>query len=121
MKRAIYREENDATRSVGRRESLRCTSCGLRQVSGSARDSRDDDRKNRYYNDMIKLDVTPNDLVPGGAETCCVVEILAMRIKKIRIALPVKLPHSASERRLDIVGYLDGIIASWLWAASKLQ
>src|ERR1700694_291113 len=59
------REENDAhLRGVGRRESLLYIIRG-RNVS-EAQIQEMMDRKNHYYNDMIKS-MSPNDLVPGGS------------------------------------------------------
>src|SRR5579884_3700679 len=59
-------EENDAhLRGVGRRESLLYLLRG-RQVS-EAQIQEMMDRKNRYYNELIK-NITPREVVPGGVE-----------------------------------------------------
>jgi len=62
------------------------------------------DRKNRYYNDMIKS-MTPNDLVPGGRDL--LQEICDAGIK-VAIASASKNCRTVLER-LDILNYLDGI------------
>ena len=97
------REENDAhLRGVGRRESLMYILRG-RQVSEEQIQEMMD-RKNRYYNDMIKS-MTPNDLVSGG-------RVLLQEIRdagiKTAIASASKNSHTVLER-LDILSYLDGI------------
>lgn len=97
------REENDAhLRGVGRRESLMYI-LRDRQVSEEQIQEMMD-RKNRYYNDMIKS-MTPNDLVVGGREL--LQEIRGAGIKTA-IASASKNSHTVLER-LDILSYLDGI------------
>ena len=96
-------EENDAhLRGVGRRESLMYIIRG-RNVS-EAQIQEMMDRKNRYYNDMIKS-MTPNDLVPGGRDL--LQEIRDAGIK-VAIASASKNCRTVLER-LDILNYLDGI------------
>src|SRR5947209_17616536 len=97
------REENDAhLRGIGRRESLmyiiRCSNVSEEQIQEMM------DRKNRYYNDMIKS-MTPNDLVPGGRDL--LQEIRDAGIK-VAIASASKNCRTVLER-LDILNYLDGI------------
>lgn len=97
------REENDAhLRGVSRRESLMYLLRG-RQVSEEQIQELMD-RKNRYYQEMIKS-MTPNDLVPGGREL--LTEIREAGIK-IAIASSSKNCRTVLEH-LDIMGYLDGI------------
>ena len=60
------REENDQyLRGVSRRESLMYIIRGRQYTEDQIQEMMD--RKNRYYNEMIKK-MTPNDLVPGGRE-----------------------------------------------------
>jgi len=96
-------EENDAhLRGVGRRESLMYIIRGRNVSEEQIQEMMD--RKNRYYNDMIKS-MTPNDLVPGGRDL--LQEIRDAGIK-VAIASASKNCRTVLER-LDILNYLDGI------------
>src|SRR5579863_590671 len=107
------REENDAhLRGVGRRESLMYILRG-RQVS-EAQIQEMMDRKNRYYNDMIKS-MTPNDLVSGGRQL--LQEIRDAGIK-IAIASVSKNCRTVLER-LDILSAFDGIADGYSVAHTK--
>jgi len=97
------REENDAhLRGIGRRESLMYIIRGRNVSEEQIQEMMD--RKNRYYNDMIKS-MTPNDLVPGGRDL--LQEIRDAGIK-VAIASASKNCRTVLER-LDILNYLDGI------------
>jgi len=96
-------EENDAhLRGVGRRESLTYLIRGRHYSEEQIQEMMD--RKNRYYNDLIK-GMTPKEVVVGGRE-------LLDEIRKAGIKTAIA---SASKNcrivleRLDIVHYFDGI------------
>jgi beta-phosphoglucomutase len=97
------RQENDEhLRGVGRRESLMYILRG-RSVS-EAEIQEMMDRKNRYYNEMIKS-MTPKDLVAGGRDLLR--EIREAGIK-VAIASSSKNSHTVLEH-LEIMDYLDGV------------
>jgi beta-phosphoglucomutase len=97
------REENDAhLRGVGRRDSLMYLLKG-RKVPEEVMEEMMD-RKNRYYNELIKT-MTPKEVVPGGVQL----------LKEIRQAGIKTAIASASKNcmtvleRLELVDYFDGI------------
>jgi beta-phosphoglucomutase len=107
------REENDEhLRGVSRRESLMYIIRGRKYSEDQIQEMMD--RKNRYYNDMIK-DMSPNDLVPGGRRL--LQEIRDAGIK-IAIASGSKNSHTVLER-LDIMQYLDGVSDGYCVVNSK--
>jgi beta-phosphoglucomutase len=107
------REENDEhLRGVSRRESLMYIIRGRKYSEDQIQEMMD--RKNRYYNDMIK-DMSPNDLVPGGRQL--LQEIRDAGIK-IAIASGSKNSHTVLER-LDIMQYLDGVSDGYCVVNSK--
>ncbi len=107
------REENDEhLRGVSRRESLMYIIRGRKYSEDQIQEMMD--RKNTYYNDMIK-DMTPNDLVPGGRQL--LQEIRDTGIK-IAIASGSKNSHTVLER-LDIMSYLDGVSDGYCVSNSK--
>jgi beta-phosphoglucomutase len=97
------KEENDAhLRGVGRRESLLYLLKG-RKVSVEQMQEMMD-RKNRYYNELIKT-MTPKEVVPGGVQL----------LKEIRQA-GIKTAIASSSKNcmtvlehLELVSYFDGI------------
>src|SRR5579871_6181253 len=96
-------EENDEhLRGVSRRESLMYIIRGRTYSEEQIQEMMD--RKNRYYNDLIKQ-MTPNELVEGGRELLEEIHNAGIKIatasasKNCRIVL----------ERLDIVHYFDGI------------
>lgn len=106
-------EENDAhLRGVGRRESLGYIIRGRQYSEEQIQEMMD--RKNRYYNDLIKQ-MTPNELVEGGREL----------LEEIRQAGIKTSTASASKNcrivleRLDIVHYFDGIADGYSVSNSK--
>lgn len=96
-------QENDAhLRGIGRRESLMYIIRDKRYSEDQIEEMMD--RKNRYYNDLIK-DMSPNDLVAGGR--ALLQEIRGAEIK-IAIASASKNCHTVLER-LGITNLLDGV------------
>lgn len=96
-------EENDEhLRGVSRRESLMYIIRGRSYSEEQIQEMMD--RKNRYYNDMIK-NMSPQDLVPGGREL--LQEIRNAGIK-VAIASGSKNCHIVLEH-LQILDLLDGI------------
>ncbi len=95
-------ENDDHLLGVGRRESLMYIIRGRNYSEAQIEEMMD--RKNRYYNDMIKS-MTPNDLVAGGRDLLS--EIRAAGIK-IAIASGSRNAHTVLDR-LDIMNYLDGV------------
>ncbi len=107
------RQENDEhLRGVSRRESLMYIIRGRNYSEDQIQEMMD--RKNRYYNDMIK-NMTPNDLVPGGRQL--LQEIRDAGIK-IAIASGSKNAQIVLER-LDITSYLDGVADGYCIVNSK--
>lgn len=97
------REENDQhLRGVGRRESLLYIIRGKRYSEDQIQEMMD--RKNRYYNDMIK-DMSPKDLVPGGRELLQDIHDAGI---KTAIASASKNCQTVLER-LQIMDLLDGV------------
>lgn len=106
-------EENDAhLRGVGRRESLAYIIRGRQYSEEQIQEMMD--RKNRYYNDLIKQ-MTPNELVEGGRELleeihhAGIKTATASASKNCRIVL----------ERLEIVDYFDGIADGYSVSNSK--
>jgi len=96
-------EENDAhLRGVGRRDSLMYLLKGRKVSEEQIQEMMD--RKNRYYNELIKQ-MTPKEVVPGGVQL----------LKEIRQAGIKTAIASASKNcmtvleRLELVSYFDGI------------
>jgi len=107
------RQENDEhLRGVSRRESLMYIIRGRNYSEDQIQEMMD--RKNRYYNDMIK-GMTPDDLVPGGRQL--LQEIRDARIK-VAIASGSKNAQIVLER-LDIMSYLDGVADGYCIVNSK--
>jgi beta-phosphoglucomutase len=107
------RQENDEhLRGVSRRESLMYIIRGRNYSEDQIQEMMD--RKNRYYNDMIK-DMTPNDLVPGGRQL--LQEIRDAGIK-VAIASGSKNAQIVLDR-LDITSYLDGVADGYCIVNSK--
>ncbi|HZU69014.1 MAG TPA: beta-phosphoglucomutase [Ktedonobacteraceae bacterium] len=107
------REENDEhLRGVSRRESLMYIIRGRTYSEDQIQEMMD--RKNRYYNDMIK-DMTPNDLVPGGRKL-----LQEIRDAGIKIAIASGSKNSRTVlEHLDIMGYLDGVSDGYCVVNSK--
>lgn len=100
---AFTREENDAhLRGLGRRESLMYLIRDRQYSEEQVQEMMD--RKNRYYNDLIKK-MTPNELVPGGRD---LLEEIRKSGLKIAIASASKNSCTVLEH-LEIVPYFDGI------------
>lgn len=97
------REDNDAhLRGVSRRESLMYIIRGRQFSEDQIQEMMD--RKNRYYNEMIKK-MTPNDLVPGGRELLQEIQQAGI---KIAVASGSKNARTVLDL-LDINNYLNGI------------
>lgn len=97
------REDNDAhLRGVSRRESLMYIIRGRQYSEDQIQEMMD--RKNRYYNEMIKK-MTPNDLVPGGRELLQEIQQAGI---KIAVASGSKNARTVLDL-LDINNYLNGI------------
>ncbi|SRR5579884_4083823 len=100
---SFTREENDEhLRGLGRRESLMYLIRGRQYSEEQIQEMMD--RKNRYYNDLIKQ-MTPNELVPGGRD---LLEEIHKSGLKIAIASASKNSHTVLEH-LEIIPYFDGI------------
>jgi beta-phosphoglucomutase len=100
---SFTREENDAhLRGLGRRESLMYLIRGRQYSEEQIQEMMD--RKNRYYNVLIKQ-MTPNELVPGGRD---LLEEIRKSGLKIAIASASKNSRTVLEH-LEIVPYFDGI------------
>ena len=107
------RQENDEhLRGVSRRESLMYIIRGRNYSEDQIQEMMD--RKNRYYNDMIK-GMTPNDLVPGGRQL--LQEIRDAGIK-VAIASGSKNAQIVLDR-LEIMAYLDGVADGYCIVNSK--
>ncbi len=107
------RQENDEhLRGVSRRESLMYIIRGRTYSEAQIQEMMD--RKNRYYNEMIKT-MTPNDLVPGGREL--LQEIRQAGIK-VAVASGSKNCRLVLEH-LDIMNYLDGVADGYSVSNSK--
>jgi beta-phosphoglucomutase len=107
------RQENDEhLRGVSRRESLMYIIRGRNYSEDQIQEMMD--RKNRYYNDMIK-GMTPNDLVPGGRQL--LQEIRDAGIK-VAIASGSKNAQIVLDR-LNIMSYLDGVADGYSIVNSK--
>ena len=107
------RQENDEhLRGVSRRESLMYIIRGRTYSEAQIQEMMD--RKNRYYNEMIKT-MTPNDLVSGGREL--LQEIRQAGIK-VAVASGSKNCRLVLEH-LDIMNYLDGVADGYSVSNSK--
>ena len=107
------RQENDEhLRGVSRRESLMYILRG-RTVS-EAQIQEMMDRKNRYYNEMIKS-MTPKDLVAGGRDLLS--EVRGAGIK-VAIASGSRNCRTVLEH-LEIMDYLDGVADGYSVVNSK--
>ncbi len=107
------RQENDEhLRGVSRRESLMYILRG-RTVS-EAQIQEMMDRKNRYYNEMIKS-MTPKDLVAGGRDLLSEVREAGI---KVAIASGSKNCRTVLEH-LEIMDYLDGVADGYSVVNSK--
>lgn len=107
------RQENDEhLRGVSRRESLMYIIRGRNYSEDQIQEMMD--RKNRYYNDMIK-NMTSNDLVPGGRQL--LQEIRDAGIK-VAIASGSKNAQIVLDR-LEIMTYLDGVADGYCIVNSK--
>lgn len=107
------RQENDEhLRGVSRRESLMYIIRGRNYSEEQIQEMMD--RKNRYYNEMVKK-MTPNDLVSGGREL--LQEIRQAGIK-VAIASGSKNCRIVLEH-LEIMNYLDGVADGYSVSNSK--
>jgi beta-phosphoglucomutase len=107
------RQDNDEhLRGVSRRESLMYILRG-RNVS-EAQIQEMMDRKNRYYNEMIKS-MTPQDLVAGGRDLLREVREAGI---KVAIASGSKNCRTVLEH-LEIMDYLDGVADGYSVVNSK--
>jgi beta-phosphoglucomutase len=107
------REDNDEhLRGISRRESLMYIIRGRNYSEAQIQEMMD--RKNRYYNEMIKS-MTPQDLVAGGRDLLN--EIRAAGIK-VAIASGSRNARLVLEL-LDIMSYLDGIADGYNVVNSK--
>lgn len=97
------REENDEhLRGVGRRDSLLYLLKGRKVSEAQMQEMMD--RKNRYYEDLIK-NMTPKEVVPGG-----VALLNEIRQAGIKTAIASASKNSMTVlQRLGIVSYFDGI------------
>src|SRR5205823_2383222 len=107
-----HQENDEHLRGVSRRESLMYIIRGRNYSEAQIQEMMD--RKNRYYNDMIK-NMTPNDLVAGGREL--LQEIRNAGIK-VAIASGSKNCHTVIEH-LEITQYLDGVADGYSVSNSK--
>lgn len=106
-------EENDAhLRGVGRRESLAYLIRGKQYSEGQIQEMMD--RKNRYYNDLIKQ-MTPAEVVEGGRE---LLDEIRQAGIKVAIASASKNCYTVLER-LNIVSYFDSIADGYCVVNSK--
>lgn len=106
-------EENDAhLRGVGRRESLMYLIKGRHYSEEQIQEMMD--RKNRYYNDLIKT-MTPNELVEGGRK---LLEEIRKAGIKTAIASVSKNCRTVLDR-LDITSHFDGIADGYSVSNSK--
>lgn len=97
------REENDQyLRGVSRRESLMYIIRGRHYTEAQIEEMMD--RKNHYYNELIK-NMSPKDLVPGGKQLLQSIRDAGI---KIAIASGSKNARTVIEC-LDIMSYLDAI------------
>ncbi|MGH2496489.1 MAG: beta-phosphoglucomutase [Ktedonobacteraceae bacterium] len=107
------REDNDAhLRGVSRRESLMYILRGRKVAEEQIQEMMD--RKNRYYNEMIKS-MTPADLVPGGKQLLQSIRDAGI---KMAVASGSKNCRTVLER-LDIVNVFDGIADGYSVSNSK--
>jgi beta-phosphoglucomutase len=107
------RAENDEhLRGISRRESLMYIIRGRNYSEAQIQEMMD--RKNRYYNEMIKS-MSPQDLVAGGRDLLN--EIRAAGIK-VAIASGSRNARLVLEL-LDIMSYLDGIADGYSVVNSK--
>ncbi len=107
-----HQENDEHLRGVSRRESLMYIIRGRNYSEAQIQEMMD--RKNRYYNEMIKS-MTPKDLVAGGKDLLN--EIRAAGIK-VAIASGSKNCRLVLEH-LDIMSYLDGIADGYSVVNSK--
>jgi beta-phosphoglucomutase len=107
-----HQENDEYLRGVSRRESLMYIIRGRNYSEAQIQEMMD--RKNRYYNEMIKS-MTPKDLVAGGKDLLN--EIRAAGIK-VAIASGSKNCRLVLEH-LDIMSYLDGIADGYSVVNSK--
>ncbi len=96
-------EENDAhLRGVSRRESLLYLLKGRKVSEEQIQEMMD--RKNRYYNELIK-NMTPKEVVPGGVELLKEIRQAGL---KIAIASGSKNTQTVLHH-LELLPYLDGV------------
>jgi beta-phosphoglucomutase len=107
-----HQENDEYLRGVSRRESLMYIIRGRNYSEAQIQEMMD--RKNRYYNEMIKS-MTPKDLVAGGKDLLN--EIRAAGIK-VAIASGSKNCRLVLDH-LDIMSYLDGIADGYSVVNSK--
>jgi beta-phosphoglucomutase len=97
-----HQENDEHLRGVGRRESLMYIIRGRTYSENQIQEMMD--RKNRYYEDMIRS-ISPKDLVAGGREL--LQEIRQAGIK-VAVASASKNARTVLEH-LDILDYLDTV------------
>ncbi len=97
-----HQENDEYLRGVSRRESLMYIIRGRNYSEAQIQEMMD--RKNRYYNEMIKS-MTPNDLVAGGRDLLSEIREAGIKVaiasgsKNCRIVLD----------HLGIMNYFDGV------------
>lgn len=107
------RKENDAhLRGVGRRESLLFLLRGRTVSEEQIQEMMD--RKNRYYNDLIK-NMTPKEVVPGGVELLKEIRQAGL---KIAIASGSKNTQTVLHH-LELLPYVDGVADGYSVVNSK--
>ncbi|QBD77984.1 beta-phosphoglucomutase [Ktedonosporobacter rubrisoli] len=110
---SFTREENDAhLRGVGRRESLMYLIKGRTYTEAQIQEMMD--RKNRYYNELIKQ-MSPKEVVEGGRELLDEIRHAGI---KTAIASASKNSRTVLDR-LDIIHYFDGIADGYSVSNSK--
>lgn len=107
-----HQENDEHLRGVSRRESLMYIIRDRHYSEAQIQEMMD--RKNRYYNDLIK-NMSPKDLVPGGKEL-----LQQMRDAGIKIAIASGSKNAWTVlESLEILNYLDGVADGSSVARSK--
>ncbi len=107
-----HQENDEYLRGVSRRESLMYIIRGRNYSEAQIQEMMD--RKNRYYNEMIKS-MTPNDLVAGGRDLLSEIREAGIKVaiasgsKNCRIVLD----------HLGIMNYFDGVADGYSVVNSK--
>ncbi|MFL5664048.1 MAG: beta-phosphoglucomutase [Ktedonobacteraceae bacterium] len=107
-----HQENDEHLRGVSRRESLMYIIRGKQYSEDQIQEMMD--RKNRYYNELIK-NMGPNDLVPGGREL-----LQEIRQAGIKVAIASGSKNSRIVLQcLQIADLLDGIADGYSVSNSK--